>query len=390
MDLSVLSVNSILRCLQILVPYYIEDVVNEGCYGDLVRLTGYLLYESLAPLSYFPVDSPPSSYRESSDAVERLYPPSQDAQGGSTPFRFPTICSSELEVRVFTPRSSSGNLSTEDGHLDNGRLEWLGDAVIQLSTTLMLEDLYPQLRNGPAEFIRSRVVSNRNLGAISRRYRLYKRFRQVSGKEVSGPNAKVHGTASIVLRIAAPHRIFPADLLESYIGALYKEMEFHELHSFLVDLLKPSVTAAYLSQTSAPREPCLRGTSPSGTQTFIELEMRSPWMSESVEPSTEAVYEHFLSKCRSLGLSPRFELEEAQITRGSPHVAARIYVGEEFISTGVGATASCARAEASLTGLSKVIAVRVRLTCGMKAPYAVCFILAGRCPQCEHRRTGLD
>lgn len=208
MDPSALSIDSVLRCLKILVPYYIEDLVNEGHYGELVRLTEYLLDESLAPLSHSLADSPLPGYRESSDAVEGLASSSQDIEDESTPFQFPPICSSELEVQVFTPRSSSGNLSTEDGHRDNRRLEWLGDAAIGLSTTLMLEDLYPQLRTGLVASVRSRVVSNSNLGTISRRYRLYKRFKQVSGLDVPNPGNKVHGTVTIVLRIDAAHRHF--------------------------------------------------------------------------------------------------------------------------------------------------------------------------------------
>ena len=137
-------------------------------------------------------------------------------------------------------------------------------------------------------------------------------------------------------------------------------MEFYELHSFLVGLLKPSVVAAYLAQKRAPCEPRLKGKGSS--RTCAQLDVRMPKL---VEPFTEPVCEHFLSESRSLGLSPRFELEEAQSAHGPPRYVVRVYLGERLISTGVGLTISIARAEASRAGLLQVITVCVRLACGL-------------------------
>ncbi|KAF8333142.1 ribonuclease III domain-containing protein [Cantharellus anzutake] len=228
---------------------------------------------------------------------------------------------------------------TPDGHLDNRRLEWLGDSVIQLSVTLLLEELYPHLRTTMVHFIRCRVISNNNLGAISRKYRLYKRYREVSGIEIRDlPSSKVH-----------------ADLLEAYIGAVYKEMQFSELHPFLVALFKPSVTAACHVHQQLPHEPRLKITTWDDETGTYRPESASPRDWRSVALPVENTYERFLATCRSLGFSPRFEYEEERDGRGSLSVRVTIYDDAKYIATGFGVTSYQARAEASEIAIRRVI-----------------------------------
>ncbi|KAF8315747.1 ribonuclease III domain-containing protein [Cantharellus anzutake] len=148
----------------------------------------------------------PSHSSESSPPISLLPP-------------LPKIRSAHLGNLVFTPRQAEH----EDGLRDNQRLEWLGDAAIQFSVTLLLEELAPQLKTGEACTIRAELVSNKYLGMLSVRYGLFVTYNEVCGQDISQDlNKKIH-----------------ADLFEAYIGALTKERGFDFVHQHLSVVLKP-------------------------------------------------------------------------------------------------------------------------------------------------------
>ena len=103
----------------------------------------------------------------------------------------PRLRSAELDNLVFTPQGPTH----QDGLHDNHRLEWLGDATIQFSATLLLDELYPGLKCGAAYKIRCRMVSNEYLGELSRNYKLFLRYEEVCGQNISeNLTTKIHGT----------------------------------------------------------------------------------------------------------------------------------------------------------------------------------------------------
>lgn len=55
---------------------------------------------------------------------------------------------------------------------DNQKLEHVGDGLIGTVVTLLLHDMYPGLRHGPATTLKARLVSNETLAHLSRRYGL--------------------------------------------------------------------------------------------------------------------------------------------------------------------------------------------------------------------------
>ena len=66
---------------------------------------------------------------------------------------------------ALTHRSVSAD---DPGRHDNERLEFLGDAVLQLVVTDLLYDSYPQLAEGQMTKVRAAVVSRPTLAEIAR------------------------------------------------------------------------------------------------------------------------------------------------------------------------------------------------------------------------------
>ena len=86
------------------------------------------------------------------------------------------------------------------------RLEFLGDAVLQLTVTEYLYDSYPDLAEGEMAKVRAAVVDAPTLGELGRRFHVGPALVLGHGEEITGGREK----DSII-----------ADAMEAIIGALY-------------------------------------------------------------------------------------------------------------------------------------------------------------------------
>jgi ribonuclease-3 len=108
-----------------------------------------------------------------------------------------------LLVHALTHRS----LESERPHEpSNERLEFLGDAVLQLAVTDFLFDEYPHLPEGQMAKIRAACVNRSELARIARRLELGRDIRLGRGEEATGGREK----SSIL-----------ADALEALLAAIY-------------------------------------------------------------------------------------------------------------------------------------------------------------------------
>jgi ribonuclease-3 len=99
------------------------------------------------------------------------------------------------------------SVSSEDpARNDNERLEFLGDAVLQLVVTDLLYDSYPQLAEGQMAKVRAAVVSRSALSEIARGLDLGSHIDLAPSEEATGGRDK----DSIL-----------ADAMEAIIGAIY-------------------------------------------------------------------------------------------------------------------------------------------------------------------------
>jgi ribonuclease-3 len=104
------------------------------------------------------------------------------------------------------------SVSAEDpSSADNERLEFLGDAVLQLAVTIQIYDGYPQLAEGKLAKVRAAVVSGESLAEVASHIGLGRFLRLSPSEERSGGRSK----DSIL-----------ADATEAIIGAMYLDGGF--------------------------------------------------------------------------------------------------------------------------------------------------------------------
>lgn len=100
---------------------------------------------------------------------------------------------------------------TQRHHFDNQRLEFLGDAVLQLIFTEYLFDKYPDLAEGQLTKIRARLVSREGLRLHAQGIALGKYLMMGRGEEASGGRERASALA---------------DAYEALIGAMYLDSDY--------------------------------------------------------------------------------------------------------------------------------------------------------------------
>jgi ribonuclease III len=109
---------------------------------------------------------------------------------------------------------------TQRHHFDNQRLEFLGDAVLQLIFTEHLFRLFPHFSEGQLTKLRSRLVSREGLKIHSINIGLGTYLMMGRGEEASGGRQR----ASIL-----------ADAFEALVGAMYLDSNIEVVRRFVLD-----------------------------------------------------------------------------------------------------------------------------------------------------------
>ncbi len=107
------------------------------------------------------------------------------------------------------------------------RLEFLGDAVLQLAVTRYLYDEYPELAEGEMAKVRAAVVNQTSLARVARRLGIGDHLNLGEGELRSGGRDK----DSIL-----------ADVVESLLGAIYLDGGYEPAARLVLDLLVPDIT----------------------------------------------------------------------------------------------------------------------------------------------------
>lgn len=115
-------------------------------------------------------------------------------------------------------RSQSGTTSEES----NERLEFLGDAVLELATTLYLYKNRPDEPEGKLTAYRSALVRTESLAALAQEIGLDRQMFLSKGEELGG---------------GRQNQGLLADLMEAVIGALYLDQGFEVVADFLQEHL---------------------------------------------------------------------------------------------------------------------------------------------------------
>lgn len=116
------------------------------------------------------------------------------------------------------------------GKVSYERLEYLGDAVLELLVTRLLFLSYPKAKEGQMTRIRAAVVSERPLSEIAEKLKLGKYLILSHGMEKSD-GRKLPSILS--------------DVVEALIGAIYLDGGIESAESFIMPYIKPKIEVAY-------------------------------------------------------------------------------------------------------------------------------------------------
>jgi ribonuclease-3 len=129
---------------------------------------------------------------------------------------------------------------------DNERLEFLGDAVLELTITDMLMKKFPDHAEGQLSKLRASVVNEQPLAELARQFRLGEFLLLGRGEESSGGRMK----ASLL-----------ANAFESIIAAMFLDAGFDRTAIFIGQLFAPLIgeetaTAIYRDYKTVVQEVC--------------------------------------------------------------------------------------------------------------------------------------
>ncbi len=125
--------------------------------------------------------------------------------------------------------SSYANEQTDPALRDNERLEFLGDAVLNLVIGHLLMNAYPHMREGELSRIRAHMVNETQLADLARRLRLGQFLKLGKGEIQSGG----HDKNSIL-----------ANALEALIAAIYLDGGFSAVFTIIQDHFQALIVAA--------------------------------------------------------------------------------------------------------------------------------------------------
>lgn len=127
---------------------------------------------------------------------------------------------------------------TQSPHFDNQRLEFLGDAVLQLTLTDIIYRSFPDYNEGQMTKLRSRMVSKDALHSFAKKLKICEFILMGKGEKASGGQ---HRASTL------------ADALEAVLGAVYLDGGFHAASQVIKNFLGDAVIEA--SKTPEDKNP---------------------------------------------------------------------------------------------------------------------------------------
>lgn len=131
----------------------------------------------------------------------------------------------QLLMQAFT-HTSYANEHRKENIQDNERLEFLGDAVLELAVSQYLYRTYPDMSEGKLTKFRANIVCEPSLHTFSMHLGMDQFVLIGKGEEATGGRSR-------------PSLL--ADVFEAFIGALYLDQGFDAALTFLTDHVFPTI-----------------------------------------------------------------------------------------------------------------------------------------------------
>jgi ribonuclease-3 len=144
-----------------------------------------------------------------------------------------TFRNKKLFQQAFTHTSFAHERKATGAHPDNERLEFLGDAVLELAVSEYLFNRFPGMSEGELTRTRARVVCEPSLASFAKELEFGRFVRLGKGEEMTGGRAR-------------PSLL--ADVFEAFIGALYLDQGLDGVKRFLYTVVFPKINDEWLSR----------------------------------------------------------------------------------------------------------------------------------------------
>jgi len=118
-----------------------------------------------------------------------------------------------------------GSFGKSENGVNNERLEFLGDAVLELAVSEFLYKKHVDMNEGELSRFRSNIVCEASLASLARKIKLGEYLKLGSGEDTSGGRNK----NSIL-----------SDALEALFGAIFLDSDFYHARDVIIRLLKSS------------------------------------------------------------------------------------------------------------------------------------------------------
>ncbi|KAI9431739.1 ribonuclease III domain-containing protein [Lactarius indigo] len=149
----------------------------------------------------------------------------------------PRIWSTQRLKQIFTHSSMSARPRSgfefeaphADPMYDNEGLAHIGDGVLSLAVTDLIQGRYPRLHVGPTSKMRDRIKCGGTLARITVQYGLHERLR--------GENPRLKNEQRVQVNV-----------FKAYVGGLFKEQGIDVVKKWLNQLFEPLVDAAYWAE----------------------------------------------------------------------------------------------------------------------------------------------
>lgn len=254
----------------------------------------------------------------------------------------PDIAQEDLRRQVFMHRSYYARPtnvfedSPDDPSPDNEALEHLGDTVLNMIVTELIQEIYPHVRVGPSTKMRSLVVGNQTLATITRMYKLNDRL-------------CCHHAQEIALK--ASNNI-QANIFEAYVGGLYKDRGVAGLEvikNWMRELFRPYLSEAYRVVRVE------HGLSPDPEPMPPRSQDRSLGAPSRLSPSIGhlSLFNQYLQQ-KNMTIEWDYKDSAGEGTRTTPVWIARAMVDQKCLGRGRGNTKKAARTEAAKEGLQQM------------------------------------
>jgi len=144
-----------------------------------------------------------------------------------------TFRNRKLFQQAFTHTSYAHERKNYGAEQDNERLEFLGDAILELAVSEYLFHRYPHMSEGELTRTRARVVCEPSLAAFAKELNFGQYVRLGKGEEMTGGRTR-------------PSLL--ADVFEAFIGALFLDQGLDVVRRFLNTVVFPKVSGEFLTR----------------------------------------------------------------------------------------------------------------------------------------------